>query len=331
MALRPPLPVLLLGLLASLAGWPAAANELGLPLACVPGETCWLVRYLDHDPGPGFADYRCGGLGADGHNGTDFALADPRAMQAGVPVLAAAGGVVRSVRDGVPDQPEDGSTGYDPGPRTCGNGVLVDHGDGWQTQYCHLRQGSIAVRPGASVARGQPLGLVGMSGEANFPHLHLTVRRADVVLDPFTGTSGEEGCHAAPATSLWQPEVARSLAYVAVPIAVVGLADHLPGHAEIVRGTAGAATLRQDSAALVAYSLAYGIAQGDRIELAITGPDGGEVHRAAFTAEQDAPRATRSAGLRRPGGGWPPGTYRAEITVRRGGQAWSRSALRQLD
>ena len=55
------------------------------------------------------------------------------------------------------------------------------------------------------------------------------------------------------------------------------------------------------------------------------------MHRAAFTAEQDAPRATRSAGLRRPEGGWPPGSYHAEITVRRGAQAWSRSAERMLD
>lgn len=320
----------LAALLGLLLGQPAAALELGLPLACTPAEDCWLVRYVDRDPGPGFADYQCGRLGADGHNGTDFALAGPPAMRAGITVLAAAGGVVRSVRDGVPDQPEDGTIAYATGERPCGNGVLLDHGDGWQTQYCHLRQGSVAVRPGGVVTRGQPLGLVGMSGEANFPHLHLTVRRGADVIDPFTGTPATSACGSIEG-SLWQLGPRRRLAYVAVPIAVVGLTDHLPEHAEIVGGRADLAALTPDSGALVAYSLAYGITQGDLIELAIVGPDGSDVHRAAFTAEQDAPRATRSAGRHRPEGGWAPGRYRVEMTVRRGGQVWRGSGERLLD
>ena len=81
---------------------PCAAFKLGLPLACEPGRDCWVVRYVDRDPGPGFADYRCGTLGSDGHDGTDFAIADPQGMASGVPVVAAAAGVVRSMRDGVP-------------------------------------------------------------------------------------------------------------------------------------------------------------------------------------------------------------------------------------
>jgi D-3-phosphoglycerate dehydrogenase len=45
--------------------------------------------------------------------------------------------------------------------RECGNGVVIAHEDGWETQYCHMRRGSVAVQPGERVARGQTLGLVG--------------------------------------------------------------------------------------------------------------------------------------------------------------------------
>ena len=83
----------------------AHADEphLDLPVECTPGETCWIVNYVDHDPGKGFRDYHCGALGYDGHAGTDFALRDEAAMQAGVAVLAAAAGTVKAVRDGMPD------------------------------------------------------------------------------------------------------------------------------------------------------------------------------------------------------------------------------------
>lgn len=310
-------------LLLGLVGGPAAALEIGLPLACEPGVDCWIVRYVDHDPAPGFADHRCGRLGSDGHDGTDFALRDMPAMEAGVNVRAAAGGRVRAVRDGMPDQPPDGTLRHDFGRQNCGNGVLLDHGAGWQTQYCHLRQGSVAVRAGEEVAAGQALGLVGMSGEANLPHLHLSVRRDGRKIDPFTGTGMEEACDVAD-TPLWQADLRPRLAYVAVPIAVVGLTDHPPEHREIVAGSVGSEALTSKSPALVAYLLAYGILARDRIELAILGPDGDEIARADVTAAEDAPRASRSVGRRRPDEGWRPGRYRVEAEVHRAGRSWRR-------
>ena len=78
-------------------------TDLALPLDCEPGASCWVVRYVDHDPGPGAIDYACGPVTGDGHKGTDFALRDLRVMAEGVEVRAAAGGVVDALRDGVPD------------------------------------------------------------------------------------------------------------------------------------------------------------------------------------------------------------------------------------
>jgi hypothetical protein len=299
---------------------PAAALELALPLACEPGRDCWVVRYVDRDPGPGFSDFHCGVLGADGHDGTDFALADPRRMAAGVQVLASAPGVVRGIRDRVPDQPPEGRLTHDFGAMNCGNGVLLAHDGGWETQYCHLRRGSVEVAVGDTVTAGQVLGLVGMSGEANFPHVHLSVRHDGTTVDPYTGAALPAAC-GLPGSTLWR----TAPSYEEIPIAVIGLTDHVPERDAIVAGTA-ATPLERASGALVGYLLAYGLRAGDHIALKIHGPDGGLVSNATFELDQDAPRATRAAGRRAPAGGWTPGGYRVEVEVRRGTRAFSRAA-----
>src|SRR3546814_12605893 len=78
----------------------------------------------------------------------------------------------------------------DAGPATTvdernGNWVALRHDDGWVTTYAHMRNGSLAVRVGQRVARGDKLGLVGLSGNTDFPHLHFAVTRGNVLLDPF--------------------------------------------------------------------------------------------------------------------------------------------------
>ena len=52
-----------------------------------------------------------------------------------------------------------------------GNYVILDHGDGTQTRYLHLVQGS-AIGSGVSVSRGQVIGQVGSSGDSSGAHLH---------------------------------------------------------------------------------------------------------------------------------------------------------------
>ena len=172
---------------------------------------------------------------------------------------------------------------------------------------------------------GQQLGLVGMSGEANFPHVHLTVRRAGASIDPFTGGPGGEGC-GEPGTPLWAPALLGRLAHDEVPIAVVGLADHLPDRDAIVAGTARAeaAVHRRAGAGRLRPGLrpARG-ATGWRSP--ILGPDGGQVSEAGFDLDEAAPRATRAAGRRRPAAGWAPGTYRVEARVRRGERIFART------
>lgn len=87
------------------------------------------------------------------------------------PVLAAAAGVVVVAEDGLPDTPPNR-------PRLgslYGNFVVIDHGQGEFSLYGHLRQGSVRVRPGDSVAAGDRLARAGSSGLSTEPHLHFQV------------------------------------------------------------------------------------------------------------------------------------------------------------
>jgi murein DD-endopeptidase MepM/ murein hydrolase activator NlpD len=57
----------------------------------------------------------------------------------------------------------------------AGNTVVLDLGDGQFAHYAHLQPGSVIVKEGQRVRRGEPLARIGNSGDARWPHLHFQV------------------------------------------------------------------------------------------------------------------------------------------------------------
>ena len=197
-------------LLFALAMPAAAANaDLGLPIACEMGKSCFVQQFPDLAPGPDVADPWCGPASYDGHDGTDFRVRSMAEVAAGVPVIAAVDGVVAGLRDGVPDRLVRSDADREAVAQIeCGNGVLLDSGDGLETQYCHLRRGSVTVTEGQSVRRGDVLGMVGSSGLAQFPHVHLSVRQGGIDIDPSSGRTLTEGCSTTEASRpMWDASV----------------------------------------------------------------------------------------------------------------------------
>jgi hypothetical protein len=131
--------------------------DLTLPVACEAGETCFVQNYVDHDPSPIARDYMCGPETNDGHDGTDFRLPSMSEQRAGVAVLAVADGHVLRIRDSMPDVSVRTLRPEQVKGRECGNGVIVAHAEGFESEYCHLARGSLRVKPGDPVKGSRPV------------------------------------------------------------------------------------------------------------------------------------------------------------------------------
>lgn len=99
----------------------------------------------------------------------------------GAEALAVADGVVSETKDGIPQNvPGITSRAVPITLETIGgNHVIIDLGDGHYAFYAHLQPGSLRVKLGDHVHRGQVIGLVGNSGNSTEPHLHFHISNAN--------------------------------------------------------------------------------------------------------------------------------------------------------
>ena len=302
----------------------AAADpfQLGLPVACELGRTCFIQSYVDIDPGPDVQDFACGGATYADHDGTDFRLLSARDAESGVAVLAAAAGTVKGVRDGMPDRFADAQSRSLVANRECGNGVVIDHGNGWETQYCHMQSGSVKAAVGDRVKKGDVLGSVGYSGLAQFAHLHLTVRRDGKAIDPFSGDERTAACLRDPQTAqgLWDETFRVAYHYANGEVIAAGFTGTLPDTktAEIDGGvTQPIATSPQ----LVFFARLINLKAGDVVTLDVQGPADFSAQSASKPLDRNKATWIAYAGKRLKQTAWPPGNYTGTVRVIRDGRA----------
>ncbi len=288
-----------------------------LPIACALGETCFIQNYPDIDPGPAVQDYHCGRATYNNHKGTDFRLLSTRLADRGVPVLAAAAGRIKGGRNAEPDRLLGKDTSSVKG-RECGNGVVINHGNGWETQYCHMLKGSVQVKRGQRVKAGQRIGRVGYSGLTQFAHLHFSARHNGKTVDPFTGRKlGEGACSPKTRSVLWEPKLATALAYRKGELIDFGFADGPVTSKALETGQSPSSILKPESPALVFFARLINLRAGDRVRISLRGPKSVIAAKTHAALDRSKAQYVAFAGRKRQGEAWPAGTYVGSVQVLR--------------
>jgi murein DD-endopeptidase len=120
-------------------------------------------------------------LNTDGTTHTGDAADNKNYRAYGAEIHSVADGIVTETKDGIPqNSPGANSRAVPITLETIGgNHVIVDIGEGRFAFYAHMQPGSLRVRVGDKVKRGDVLGLVGNSGNSTEPHLHFHICNAN--------------------------------------------------------------------------------------------------------------------------------------------------------
>jgi hypothetical protein len=294
--------------------------KLAFPVECRPGQTCFIQQYVDMGEGDTVKDPFCRYASYQGHNGTDIRLLRLPDLNRKISVIAAQDGVVAGVRNSMKDRlVTDEASRKAIAGRECGNGVLLEHKEGWTTQYCHMARGSIKVRQGQTVSKGQELGFIGLSGLTEFPHLEFVVRKGGGIVDPFSGKAKESGCRNAPVRadqSLWSPELFSQLPQQGTQILDIGLAGQAVERSALLQGHYPLLPFAGDQA-IVVWGWMINVQKDDQLFMHLEGPDGVHLSQIMTTFPSNKATFVAYGGKKR---NILAGVWQGRVELRRNGQ-----------
>jgi hypothetical protein len=181
--------------------------------------------------------------------------------------------------------------------------------------YCHLKKSSIIVRVGDEVKAGDKLAQIGLSGNTEFPHLHLTLWKGKEKLDPFTADSINAPCGKKQIKGLWK----KLIPYTPTAILGDGFVDAVP-KVNAMRDTPSNLSQISATAPVIAYWVELmGTRQGDQLSFSITQPDGKELASVRQTVKKSQAVFFQFIGKRNRTG-LAAGKYQAKFTLARAGK-----------
>ncbi len=160
------------------------------------------------------------------------------------------------------------------------------------------------------------MGLIGLSGKTEFPHLDFAVRLNGKVVDPFTGLAAPGGCEAK-GTALWRDDLLSAVAYLPSAVLAAGFADHQLLRTAAQHGLYPRKTIAASAAAVVFWVEVMGPQSGDQEEFRLVGPDGRILFEKVETLKKAQAVRYRFGGIKRKGTVLPAGRYVGEYRLMR--------------
>lgn len=239
----------------------ALIPELHAPVDCSDASVCFVQILPDWaESKNNVEDFKEGVLSVEGARSTVFRATSVAQMYKGIPVKAVGRGLVRSVRANMPDfvQKDENYLRW----RECGNGILLDLDRGWTVQYCHLKEGSLTVRPGDVVNAGDVIGYMGASGLAAYPQLEITVKHNGRFIDPY---------HVTDYTDMWKIGEVEKIPYRKAGVLHMAFLERVPTKKDMFEGfeESEVQEVLRTAKQLFFWAHVFGAEEGDILELEI--------------------------------------------------------------
>lgn len=291
--------------------------QFNIPIRCEINKTCWISRYMNLNTPEDPKDYQGGRLTDSDHNGVDFALRDLKQLEEGVDVLAVADGTVVGLRNHMPDIAVTPATIQFVKGKECGNGVTIDHGQGIQSQYCHMKFDSFKVKIHDRVKAGQPLGRVGLSGLSDYPHLHLTTLYKGRKIDPFLGIPTTSHNGISQKRTLWSKQALTAMPYEAAKLFNFGIAQEDPDLKKLRSGQYRYSAPLSNPPKIVGCFELFAVNKDDKIIIRLLDPHHKERTKHEVKLPKYQARIYIYSGLNKPKEGWSLGIWQFQVDYER--------------
>ncbi|HSA07448.1 MAG TPA: M23 family metallopeptidase [Candidatus Gastranaerophilales bacterium] len=293
--------------------------ELKFPLSCQLEENCWIVNYPDIELSDNIADYMRGKIAYNNNKGVDIAVQTLLDVKNGAPVLSAQDGTVIFTRNNIDDnfpleiKKEQKSASF------CGNSVVIEHNNGWKTVYCHLKKGSVKVKPGDFVNGGDKIAEVGFSGKTEFPHLYFAVLYDGKYFDPFSGYKLSEDGEKKNYKPFWSPFVQKKLIYRNVIVTNIGISSEEPTPENVKNGKYENIEIFNDAPIIYLWISGFHFNKGDLIKISLKNPDQQKIVDDFSQVKSDNMEQLFSFKKLKTGDSWKSGVYSGKYEIARPG------------